>query len=226
MVYNLIYRKRRSIGIRVEPPGEVTVFAPQGISPEAVTAKVRSKAGWIRRQLQIMGDAAAWCGEKKCVDGEKYLLLGEVFSLRVVEDERYKTPAVRTAGGQLAVMTARADRSSVYGTLHRWYLREADKILRERAEKYQSLLPVRPAAVIVKDQRRRWGSCAADGTLRFNWRLIMAPQSVIDYVVVHELCHLVEKKHGKAFWELVGSIMPEYREHRRWLRENGLKLSF
>lgn len=224
--FTMVYRDRRSIGIRIEPPGTVTVYVPRDTRPEAVIAMVRMKAAWIRRKLRLMTEAAPWCAEKRCVDGEIYLLLGEEYPLRVLVDERYVIPQVRPVGGYLAVITSAADREFIYTALRRWYLAEAEAMLRNRVGRYRDFLPVSPTAVKVKEQRRRWGSCAADKTLRFNWRLIMAPLAVIDYVVVHELCHLQERNHGKGFWALVESILPDYRKHRKWLRDNGLKLSF
>jgi len=224
--FTLVYRDRRSIGIRVEPPGVITVFAPRGTPPDFVAAQVRLKAVWLRRQLRLMAEAAPWCAEKQCVDGEMFWLLGETYPLRVITDERYAEPEVRPVGGYLAVLTPAADRELIHAVLRRWYQAEAGVVLKGRVERYRRFLPVAPVAVKVKEQRRQWGSCSADKILRFNWRLVMAPLPVVDYVVVHELCHLMERNHGKAFWAWVEAIMPDWREQRKWLRNNGLKLSF
>ena len=78
--------------------------------------------------------------------------------------------------------------------------------------------------ITIRDQKTRWGSCSAKGTLSFNWRLMLAPPAVLDYVVVHELCHLTHMNHSKAFWALVESVCPDYRTHRRWLKEHGQEL--
>lgn len=80
-------------------------------------------------------------------------------------------------------------------------------------------------SVTIRDQKTRWGSCSSRGTLSFNYRLIFAPPPVLDYVVVHELCHLTHMNHSKEFWSMVGSIMPEYKIHRKWLREHGHELT-
>lgn len=100
---------------------------------------------------------------------------------------------------------------------------EADTFLR-RVEHYAPRMGVRPARVRVKDLRSLWGSCSARGNLNFNWRLLLAPPEVLDYVVVHELAHLMERSHSRRFWALVSEHCPEQRERRRWLKENGGRL--
>ena len=97
---------------------------------------------------------------------------------------------------------------------------EAQALIEARVAYFAPLMGVRPNRVFVKDQRTRWGSCSAQGNLNFNWRLTLAPREVLDYVVVHELAHLVEMNHGKAFWRLVSRWCPDHKAQRRWLRRN------
>ena len=90
---------------------------------------------------------------------------------------------------------------------------------------YAQLLGVTYATISIRDQKTRWGSCSSKGNLSFSWRLILAPPKVLDYVVVHELCHRKEMNHSPRFWVLVESMIPDYKTHRKWLKENGEKLT-
>lgn len=106
------------------------------------------------------------------------------------------------------------------------YRQAAKEYIPKRAAYYAGLLGVDYNTITIRDQKTRWGSCSSKGNLSFSWRLILAPPKVLDYVVVHELCHRLEMNHSPRFWALVESIMPDYKTHRKWLKENGEKLSF
>ena len=124
-------------------------------------------------------------------------------------------------GGQLVVSGAVTD---VGAAVDRWYRREARRRLTEAADRRAPALDVRVRAISVRDQRTRWGSCSPEGRLSFSWRLVVAPPSILTYVVLHELCHLREFNHSQAFWQLVESIRPDWRESADWLREHGHEL--
>jgi len=106
-----------------------------------------------------------------------------------------------------------------------WYRKQARNVLTERVEFFARKHGFKIGKIRVSSARTRWGSCSSKDTLSFTWRLVMAPLEVIDYVVVHELCHLKEMNHSKAFWTRVERILPDYKVHRKWLKENGVKLS-
>jgi predicted metal-dependent hydrolase len=107
-----------------------------------------------------------------------------------------------------------------------WYRQHAKVKINERVEKYKDKLDVEPNNVVVKKQKKRWGSCSSKGNLNFNWRIILAPMSIVDYLVVHELTHLLHDNHSKEFWATVGSIIPDVKAKREWLKINGRRLSF
>lgn len=104
------------------------------------------------------------------------------------------------------------------------YIAAAREYFPKRAAHFQQFTGGTYSRITIRDQKTRWGSCSAKGTLSFNWRLMLAPPAVLDYVVVHELCHLTHMNHSKAFWALVESVCPDYRTHRRWLKEHGQEL--
>ncbi len=105
------------------------------------------------------------------------------------------------------------------------YRKAAREYFPKRVSHYARMLGVTYGKISIRDQKTRWGSCSSEGNLSFNWRLILAPPDVLDYVVIHELCHRKEMNHSKEFWALVESHMPEYKERRKWLRENGNNLT-
>ncbi len=110
-------------------------------------------------------------------------------------------------------------------TLNRRYKNAARQIFTERAAHYLPLTGGSYTSITIRDQRTRWGSCSSRGTLSFNYRLVFAPPKVLDYVVVHELCHLTHMNHSKDFWGLVERVMPDYQTYKTWLREHGGELS-
>ena len=105
------------------------------------------------------------------------------------------------------------------------YRKAAREYFPKRVSHYAHILGVTYGKISIRDQKTRWGSCSSEGNLSFNWRLILAPPDVLDYVVIHELCHRKEMNHSKEFWTLVESLMPDYKERRKWLRENGKNLT-
>ena len=104
--------------------------------------------------------------------------------------------------------------------LEKRYRDAAKEYIPKRVEYYHALTGGDYQKITIRDQKTRWGSCSSNGTLSFNYRLMLAPPRVLDYVVVHELCHLTHMNHSTAFWEMVASILPDYKEHRKWLKEN------
>ncbi len=108
--------------------------------------------------------------------------------------------------------------------LKKWYIAQARKILNERVLVYSRGLGVEPARIAVRGQSKRWGSCSAKGNLNLNWKLVMAPPIILDYVVAHELCHLRHPNHQSEFWLMLGGLMPDYADRRDWLKQNGHKL--
>lgn len=108
--------------------------------------------------------------------------------------------------------------------LTKWYRLYAARIYEDRTKYYAEKLKVSYNRITVKEQKTRWGSCSSKGNLNFNWRVIMAPIEIVDYLVVHELCHLIHMNHSKDFWALVESILSDYEKRQLWLKENGNKL--
>ncbi|MQY53614.1 MAG: DUF45 domain-containing protein, partial [Firmicutes bacterium] len=104
--------------------------------------------------------------------------------------------------------------------LIKWYSSKSTEIIKQRINQYSKIMSVMPQEIKIKDQKKRWGSCSKNGILRFNWRIAIAPISVVDYIVVHELCHLKVENHSADFWKLLSLVFPDYQRRREWLKNN------
>ncbi|MEZ4503640.1 MAG: SprT family zinc-dependent metalloprotease [Dehalococcoidia bacterium] len=215
-------KRHKTIEITVDEPGAVTVSAPIDTSPERLEATVRRRAPWI---VQHDGAAAAAPPARRFVSGESLPYLGRSVRLTVYPTDAARV-AIRFHHWQFDVDVPRslegdARQAEIRVAFKRWYRERAMLKLPPRVDRVASLLGVRPKAILVRDQRIRWASCAPDGTLRFNWRAIMAPPAVLDYVVAHELAHLRVRAHTAEYWAIVSQAIPDYRMRRDLLRARG-----
>jgi len=161
---------------------------------------------------------------KRYVSGEAFSYLGRNYRLKV---ETGNFAPVKLLNGRLVVTvpTGTEQPHMVRNALIRWYKRQAEQKLTEKVNRFAPMVGVEPAGVGIRTFKSRWGSCTAKGKLEFNWQIMMAPNRMVDYVVIHELCHLIRHDHSPEFWRELARVMPEYQRCREWLREYALKLS-
>ncbi|MGR6835174.1 M48 family metallopeptidase [Syntrophomonas erecta] len=222
--FDLSYSRRKSISISVEAPGKVSVVAPMGLSEYETINIVKSKARWIIQKLYEVRDVKTVPINKDFVNGESFLYLGRNYSLQLKVDTTLKKPVVKLYQGKFMVNTPTRDEEAIKKAMESWYRSKAREQIEKRLKFYQPKVGVKPARVMIKDQKKRWGSCSSKGNLNFNWRSVMAPSPVLDYIIVHELCHLVHLNHSREFWNLVSAILPDYGNRKDWLRKNGVRL--
>lgn len=217
------YRKRRSLEIQIKPEGRVRVLAPKGASEEWIMKAIKSKEAWIIEKLNSVSERID--NKPKLRHGERILDAGDLVTLNIgCHDGLY--PVERT-DGHLNVHVLdewRENESKLSSLLIDWYTENTRKKVLELTNRWSAVLKVSPNAIRIKDQKRRWGSCSSKGNVNFNWRLSMAPDSVLEYVVVHELCHFHHMNHSKDFWNLVERMIPDYKLKRKWLKEHGEKM--
>jgi predicted metal-dependent hydrolase len=214
-VTQLVRSKRRTIALIVKPDGSVIVRAPMRAPMTSIREFVEKNAKWIEKK-RAEAQAFTRPKPKRYVPGESFLFLGTLYPLKIVKGQ--KAGLVLEEGTFKLADSAQRNAALVF---ERWYRREAMHILKKRVEHYASQFGFQYRKIGVTSARTRWGSCSASGALNFSWRLILAPQEVVDYVVVHELVHTQIHNHSKQFWKRVATIMPEYEERRKWLRKNG-----
>lgn len=214
----LIRAKRRTIALIVERDGSLTVRAPKRATLQDIHCFIQEKEKWIERSRERL-KAIVTVPKKEFADGETFLFLGKEYELRLVPNQRQ---TLHFDSGFTLKASARPRGEAVFT---KWYKTQALTVFTERVSHYATLHKFEPKQVKVNSARTRWGSCTSTGTINFTWRLVMAPVEVIDYVVLHELAHLKIKNHSPRFWKLVESLCPEFKRHRKWLREHGEKLN-
>lgn len=219
-------RRRKTIGIIVKLDGSVVVNAPMRLSQKRVAEVLQRRAAWIegkRQKVQEMG--ARFPMGQRFVKGERFWFLGEEVSLQVRCDSSARAPQVALTDGTLDVVLKADTPDAVRGTLVEWYRQQAERLLPERVAHYGAKTGLTPKGVNVAQWRRQWGQCIVDTqVLRFNWRIMQTPLPVVDYLVVHELMHMREPNHSRKFWHHVHSVLPDYKERRKWLRDWGAPL--
>ena len=209
--------KRKSLSICVGTDGVVNVKAPMMLSDAAILEWVESKAGWIIRKRNEMLASSHYKEPKQCVSGEKFLFLGQEYELEVRISE-VRAGNIGIVEDKLVVFAK--DTDEVAKTLSHWYEKQARSWIPRRVRYYAREMGETYQRITLKNQKKRWGSCSSARNLNFNWRLVMAPMEVLDYVVVHELCHLKQMNHSEAFWQEVEKVLPDYKERKKWLEEN------
>ena len=175
----VVYSRRRTLGLEVRADGRVILRAPKGLSNQAVMDFVKERQAWIVQK---------W----------------------------FETERIRRQKAERPPMDYEQNPA-----LEAQYRKEARRRITERAAYFAEKMGVDYGRIAIKAAKTRWGSCSAQGNLNFHWKLILMPPAILDYVVVHELAHRIEMNHSPRFWTQVERILPDYRERRRWLKENG-----
>jgi predicted metal-dependent hydrolase len=211
----------KSATIKVEG-GTVVVVVPRTLTEERIKKLLDDKKLWIKQKIALHTQTKT-TNEKQYVSGEAFSYLGRNYRLKVTEGAL--TP-IKLVQGRLVISAPKGLSQSklVKYALTGWFRRRAELKLREKLIRYSPIVGVETNGYKVKEFQSRWGSCTPSGRVDFNWKIIMAPNRVVDYVVVHELCHLKQHDHSPQFWKLVESIMPDYLECKEWLREHGAGL--
>ena len=210
--------KRRSIGLRIDDRG-LTVNIPLRASEKWLQSVLNEKADWVVEKL------GGWQKKKtvapQWLDGEKIPFRGETFTLRIFPS-LFKSPP-QLHGEQLHLyVTDITDEAKIETVVTKWYRQEAERVFQECVAHYAPLMSVAPKQIKLSSARTQWGSCTSHGVIRLNWQLVRMPLHLIDYVVVHELAHLIEMNHSAAFWRVVENSCPDYEIRRAELRTFGI----
>ncbi|MDY0236425.1 MAG: SprT family zinc-dependent metalloprotease [Gudongella sp.] len=221
--FEVIFRKRKTMAIQIQPPDIVTVISPKGVKEDEILKAVKTKSKWITQKLFQIREMEYLKRNREYVNGESFVYMGRNYSLQIIIDESYKVPEAKLFRGKFYVYTHSTDADTIRRALEKWYKKKALQKVLERIDYYQKYFDVSPNKVMIKEQKKRWGSCSSHRNLYFNWKCIMAPSPVLDYLVVHEMSHMVHMNHSPEFWNLVRSIIPDYEERRKLLKNQGVK---
>lgn len=212
--YQLERRQRRTVGLKITSTGLV-IHAPKRISQSHLESIIVQKADWIRKKLATL--TANKIPEMQWQHGEELLFLGNVITLAVEHNERSKAVEYIPGVLQLA-MPNYQDQALVARKVIQWYKKQAVTDFTRRLEIFSSRLGVSFTSLSLSNAGSRWGSCNSRKEIRLNWRLLQAPPHIINYVVCHELAHLIEMNHSAKFWSTVASIFPDYKSAEKELK--------
>lgn len=216
------HRRQRTLSISLTTDGEVRVLAPFRASSGSITDLLHRRREWIQRKRQELKERPPSFIPEVCVNGATVRYLGGNYKLKITHDLRQKQGCYLDASFLYVnlpeVMEANDISHAARLEIILWLKKQARDILRQRMDEWSAKLNVRYRKLIISNPTSRWGSCNHRNEIRLNWRIIAAPLPLIDYLIVHELCHIRQKNHSPRFWALVASAIPNYRLRRQQLR--------
>jgi predicted metal-dependent hydrolase len=212
--------RTKTATIKVEE-GIVSVVVPKSLNEERIRKLLSDKKDWIKDKIRHDRSVLP-VSPKQYVSGEDFAYLGRNYRLKI--NQGSYTPVKLLQGRLVTTMPEDANHYMIRNTLVRWYKRQAEAKLKQKVKRYAPIVGAEPLSVGIKHFDNRWGSCSAKGKIDFNWKIIMTPNRIVDYIVVHELCHLIQHDHSPKFWKEVERVMPDYQECREWLKVNAERL--
>ena len=220
-----VLRSKRKTSVLYIVGDELQIRVPNRVRDRKIVEILEIKERWIRNKvIQLQNQRIT--NKREFISGESFSLFGRNLYLKVLEGGKvgtqliddYLITTVRTS----EIGDLRKSRIKTY--LEKWYIHEAYQKLEEKVMRYSKIIRVSPREIKVRNYKTRWGSCDNKGRLTFNFHLIKAPHEIVDYVVIHELCHMIQPNHSKFFWNEVARFDPSFKNHKKWLKLNGADL--
>lgn len=221
--YTVITSKRaRNPFIKIDAEIGLALVKPYGMKLNNVSEIMECKASWILKKLKkynlVNND------EKRYLkDGDSFDLLGTSYKINIVSRSNSRPSVIRKEGG-IYIFLSKNSKDSPSDLLKKWCKKAAREIISNQVQIHAATMDVKYNRISIRDQKTRWGSCSSRKNLSFNWRIIMAPVEIVDYLIFHELCHLIELNHSKKFWAQMSYFCPDFKERKKWLRIEGLRL--
>ncbi|MDB6170822.1 MAG: hypothetical protein JWL59_133 [Chthoniobacteraceae bacterium] len=225
LAYEIVRSRRATADIVIEPDGRVLVRAPEKLPDERIAELINSKRLWIYKNLAEWRDLNASRVCREYQNGESFLYLGRSYRLLIVPDQ--EAPLLLKNGRfclRSDLLDGRENTAAKEAFRDYFIARGRERILL-RVGYFAPKVGITPGRVEVRELGHRWASCAPSGNLAFHWRCMMAPQTIIDYVIVHELCHFHHLDHTDAFWNELDKVMPSFAERKQWLKKHGAGLT-
>ncbi len=217
--------RRRTMQISITSLAATHVVAPRLVPLEIIERFIHSRADWILQKTTEKRREIEKFGQRKYETGHTFLFMGQAYSLVVDRTANCSTKVTFCEDHWSVRANAATSQAMIKKKLILWYRKQAGEIFGSRVFHYSRLMSLTPQKITVKTQKRLWGSCNHQGkSINLNWVLVMAPLSVIDYVIVHELCHLEVPNHSARFWKKVAKFMPDYKEQEKWLKAHAAQM--
>jgi len=230
--YFIEYRKnKKNVTITVDWVSGVKIIAPASIHPERLNRILHQKGPWILKKQHELNEIRKLSPPKEFSDGENFLYLGKNYRLKVIKRDSVPQATLKFWQGRFlatvpAHFSSRERKKQLSQLFKSWYMSRGEEKIQERLDLYCPKMELYPTKIVIKEQKRLWGSCTKKGTVNINWQIIMAPLHIVDYLIVHELAHLKHPNHSRDFWQTVQSVLPDYQQRREWLRKYGPTLNF
>lgn len=222
--YQIVRSRRATADIVIERDGSILVRAPESIPDERIEDMVEAKRYWIYKNLAEWRDLNATRVLREYRNGEGFLYLGRSYRLLLVANQ---AEPLLLKNGRFCLQRDLVDEGAIEAAktaFRDYYIARGIERILQRLNYFAPKVGVTPHGIDVRELGNRWASCSPNGNLAFHWKCMMAPQSIIDYIVVHELCHFHHLDHTDAFWNEVDKVIPNYGERKEWLRVNGAGL--
>lgn len=218
--------RRGSIALKVEPD-RIALMVPKQFSEATIESLIENERDWLLQQIRK--HQAEMPKRLLLKNGHELLLFGEKILFKEDHHTLVKTLSVALDGAHLMayMKTARAlkdPQATQRKKVVQFFSEQLQTYLEPRLQMFAEQIGVQPTEVTIRNYKSRWGSCYTDGRVQFNWRLAMAPKGVVDYVIQHELCHLIHPNHSADYWALVARHCPDFETHKQWLKDNGAAL--
>ncbi len=211
--------RKRTISLYIEREGILKIIAPQDMEKSEIERVIKNKISWIVTNLTQWHELNKTKMKRDIISGEGFLYLGRSYKLKITE--KIIEP-IKIYQGKLYLNKNILDKAE--DVIQQFYKNKALLKISERVNIYKYSMGLSPKEIKIMNLQNRWASCTDDGKLIFNWKLIMAPLNIVDYIVVHELSHFIYKNHSPEFWKLIDKVMPDFEERKKWLKENGASL--
>ena len=214
--------KRKTSAIKIQK-GKVFVMVPERLSRAVIESLVTEKTRWIKEKLAIQKEIIA-IKPKEFISGEAFSCLDKSHPLKI-ESGLY--PDIKLHQDELVVSVrdkAADNAQAIKQLLIKWFKQQAESALRDKTEHFSRMIGVNASSVTIKSFKARWGSCSVTAGIQYNWKIIIAPDRIVNYVVIHELCHILHHNHSPAFWKAVERYCHDYRDCGAWLKSNGARL--
>jgi predicted metal-dependent hydrolase len=216
--YSIVYSERKTVSIIIERDRRVVVRAPLHVSEAKVAELIQSKKRLIQQKIEHNQKYPFEKQTKEFISGESLLYLGSLYKLHLTDGP------IEGVVFDSKFFISKANQPLANALFKEWYINAAREIILPKAESVARQIGVEYNSISILDLKYRWGSCTPKDNIHFNWRLIKAPMTVIEYIIVHELTHLLEANHTPQFWSRVAVQLPAYTKAKNWLKEYGHEL--
>lgn len=223
--YNVLYKKRKTMGIYIDVYGNIELRVPVATKDDQITGFIDQKWLWIISRQKEMKEKTKGFKQPEYESGETFLYLGQSYPIIINVDEKLIHDTVIFEKDQLEIRVKVNDIKGIKKLMKRFYYKKCKALITDRIKVYQPKFKMKPRGFKISSNKKTWGTCNSMRELTFNYKLAMAPIEVIDYIVIHEMCHMVHLNHDRSFWRLVGKYMPDYEEKQEWLSASHWKMA-